>query len=69
MRFELRRVGEAPAGLAVGQEQTRANLLRLEIPEAYGGLGLDKVSAAYVGEQLAVNPSFGGSLGTTMSAA
>ena len=26
------------------------DLLRLEIPEAYGGLGLDKVSAAYVGE-------------------
>ena len=25
------------------------DLLRLEIPEAYGGLGLDKVSAAYVG--------------------
>ena len=40
------------------------DLLRLEIPEAYGGLGLDKVSAAYVGEQLAINPSFGGSLGT-----
>ena len=28
------------------------DLLRLEIPVAYGGLGLDKVSAAYVGEQL-----------------
>ena len=25
------------------------DLLRLEIPEAYGGLGLDKISAAYVG--------------------
>jgi alkylation response protein AidB-like acyl-CoA dehydrogenase len=43
------------------------DLLRLEIPEAYGGLGLDKVSAAYVGEQLAINPSFGGSLGTHTS--
>ena len=40
------------------------DLLRLEIPEAYGGLGLDKVSAAYVGEQVAINPSFAGSLGT-----
>jgi alkylation response protein AidB-like acyl-CoA dehydrogenase len=39
------------------------DLLRLEIPEAYGGLGLDKVSAALVAESIAVNPSFGGSLG------
>ena len=36
---------------------------RLEIPEAYGGLGLDKVSTACVGEQLGLLPSFGGSLG------
>ena len=43
------------------------DLLRLEIPEAYGGLGLDKVSAAYVGEQVAINPSFAGSLGTHTS--
>jgi alkylation response protein AidB-like acyl-CoA dehydrogenase len=43
------------------------DLLRLEIPEAYGGLGLDKVSAAYVGEHIAINPSFGGSLGTHTS--
>ena len=28
------------------------DLLRLEIPAAYGGLGLDKVSAAYVGEHV-----------------
>ena len=41
------------------------DLLRLEIPEAYGGLGLDKVSAAYVGEHVAINPSFAGSLGHT----
>src|SRR5215510_13061772 len=27
------------------------DLLRVDIPEAYGGLGLDKVSSAYVGEQ------------------
>ena len=43
------------------------DLLRLEIPPAYGGLGLDMVSAAYVGEHLAINPSFGGSLGTHTS--
>src|SRR5688500_2976455 len=32
------------------------DLLRLEIPEAYGGLGLDKISSAYVAESIAVNP-------------
>ena len=40
------------------------DLLRLEIPEAYGGLGLSKISAAYVGEQIAVSPSFAGSIGS-----
>jgi alkylation response protein AidB-like acyl-CoA dehydrogenase len=39
------------------------DLLRVDIPEAYGGLGLDKVSSAYVGEQIGVLPSFAGSLG------
>jgi alkylation response protein AidB-like acyl-CoA dehydrogenase len=39
------------------------DLARLEVPAAYGGLGLDLISAAYVGEQFAVNPSFAGSLG------
>jgi len=39
------------------------DLLRLEIPEAFGGLGLDKISASYVGEQISINPSFAGSLG------
>ena len=39
------------------------DLLRVDIPEAYGGLGLDKVSSAYVGEQISVMPSFAGSLG------
>jgi alkylation response protein AidB-like acyl-CoA dehydrogenase len=39
------------------------DLLRIDIPEQYGGLGLDKVSSAYVGEQIALMPSFGGSLG------
>lgn len=39
------------------------DLLRVDIPEAYGGLGLDKVSSAYVSEQIGVMPSFAGSLG------
>jgi alkylation response protein AidB-like acyl-CoA dehydrogenase len=39
------------------------DLLRIDIPESYGGLGLDKVSSAYVAEQIAVMPSFGASLG------
>jgi len=39
------------------------DLLRIDIPEAYGGLGLDRVSSAYVGEQIAIIPSFAGSLG------
>jgi len=43
------------------------DLLRLEIPPEYGGLGLDLISAAYVGEQIALNPSFGGSLGAHTS--
>ncbi len=43
------------------------DLLRLEIPVEYGGLGLDLISAAYVGEQIAANPSFGGSLGAHTS--
>jgi alkylation response protein AidB-like acyl-CoA dehydrogenase len=43
------------------------DLLRLEIPPAYGGLGLDLISAAYVGEQIAINPSFGGSIGAHTS--
>jgi alkylation response protein AidB-like acyl-CoA dehydrogenase len=43
------------------------DLLRLEIPAAYGGLGLDKISAAYVGEFISIEPSFAGSLGTHTS--
>src|SRR5215212_9798675 len=39
------------------------DLLRIDIPESYGGMGLDKVSSAYVGEKIAVMPSFAGSLG------
>src|SRR5436190_4468524 len=39
------------------------DLLRIDIPETYGGLGLDKVSSAYVGEKISVMPSFAGSLG------
>jgi len=45
------------------QKAAALDLARLEIPAAYGGLGLDMTSAAYVGEQIAVNPSFAGSLG------
>jgi alkylation response protein AidB-like acyl-CoA dehydrogenase len=43
------------------------DLARLEIPESYGGLGLDKVSTACVGEQISLNPSFAGSLGAHTS--
>src|SRR5215471_7842182 len=43
------------------------DLLRLEIPPQYGGLGLDLISASFVGEQIAINPSFGGSLGAHTS--
>ncbi len=39
------------------------DLLRIDIPEKFGGLGLDKVSSAYVGEQISLMPSFGASLG------
>jgi alkylation response protein AidB-like acyl-CoA dehydrogenase len=39
------------------------DLLRVDIPEAFDGLGLDKVSSAYVGEKIGVMPSFAGSLG------
>ncbi len=49
------------------EKASELDLLRLEIPAAYGGLGLDLVSASYVGEQIAVNPSFGGSLGAHTS--
>src|ERR1700752_3563464 len=49
------------------KKASELDLLRLEIPAAYGGLGLDLISAAYVGEQIAVNPSFGGSLGAHTS--
>jgi alkylation response protein AidB-like acyl-CoA dehydrogenase len=43
------------------------DLLRLEIPSEYGGLGLDLISASYVGEQIAISPSFAGSLGSHTS--
>jgi alkylation response protein AidB-like acyl-CoA dehydrogenase len=49
------------------KKASELDLLRLEIPPAYGGLGLDLISASYVGEQIAVNPSFGGSLGAHTS--
>jgi len=49
------------------KKASELDLLRLEIPPAYGGLGLDLISASYVGEQIAMNPSFGGSLGAHTS--
>ncbi len=49
------------------QKAADLDLARLEIPVEYGGLGLDNVSAAYVGEEIAINPSFAGSLGTHTS--
>jgi len=49
------------------QKAASLDLTRLEIPAAHGGLGLDKISAAYVGEQISVNPSFAGSLGAHTS--
>jgi alkylation response protein AidB-like acyl-CoA dehydrogenase len=49
------------------QKAAALDLLRLEIPPAHGGLGLDLISAAYVGEQIAISPSFGGSLGAHTS--
>jgi alkylation response protein AidB-like acyl-CoA dehydrogenase len=39
------------------------DLLRIDIPEKFGGLGLDKVSSAFVGEHISMMPSFGASLG------
>ena len=52
---------------ALLKKASELDLLRLEIPADYGGLGLDLISASYVGEQIAVNPSFGGSLGAHTS--
>src|SRR5215813_9353485 len=49
------------------RKASELDLLRLEIPTEYGGLGLDLISAAFVGEQIAINPSFGGSLGAHTS--
>jgi alkylation response protein AidB-like acyl-CoA dehydrogenase len=49
------------------KKASELDLLRLEIPPAYGGLGLDLISASFVGEQIAMNPSFGGSLGAHTS--
>jgi alkylation response protein AidB-like acyl-CoA dehydrogenase len=49
------------------KKASELDLLRLEIPTEHGGLGLDLISAAFVGEQIAVNPSFGGSLGAHTS--
>ncbi len=61
----MRTTGRSPASCC--RKRPSLDLARLEIPEAYGGLGLDKVSAAYVGEQIAMSPSFAGSLGAHTS--
>src|SRR3954454_15698194 len=53
--------------LALLTQASELDLLRLEIPPEYGGLGLDLISASLVGEQIASNPSFGGSLGAHTS--
>src|SRR3982750_3704810 len=52
---------------ALLRKASALDLLRLEIPERCGGLGLDLISGSYVGEQIAVNPSFGGSIGAHTS--
>ncbi len=52
---------------ALIRKAAERDLTRLEIPETYGGLGLDKVSTACVGEQISLNPSFAGSLGAHTS--
>jgi alkylation response protein AidB-like acyl-CoA dehydrogenase len=49
------------------QQAAALDLTRLEIPAMYGGLGLDKISAAFVGEQVSIEPSFAGSLGAHTS--
>src|SRR5690349_16082587 len=49
------------------KKASELDLLRLEVPPEYGGLGLDLISASFVGEQIAMNPSFGGSLGAHTS--
>ena len=64
-RGSTRTTGRSPASCCARRRDL--DLLRLEIPEAYGGLGLDKISAAFVGEQIAVNPSFAGSIGAHTS--
>lgn len=48
---------------ALIRKAAERDLTRLEIPATYGGLGLDRVSTACVGEQISLNPSFAGSLG------
>jgi alkylation response protein AidB-like acyl-CoA dehydrogenase len=42
------------------QKAGALGLLSIDIPEKYGGLGLDKVSSAIVGEQFALQASFAG---------
>jgi alkylation response protein AidB-like acyl-CoA dehydrogenase len=41
------------------QKAGELDLLSLDIPQDYGGMGLDKVSSAHVGEKIGATPSFG----------
>ena len=45
------------------KKASELDLLRLEIPPAYGGLGLDKVTSLVVSEKLALSASFGATFG------
>lgn len=41
------------------QKAGKLDLLSLDVPQDYGGMGLDKVSSAHVGEKIGAAPSFG----------
>lgn len=49
--------------IALLRKAGELGLLGADVPEAYGGLGLDKVSSAIIGEQLARASSFGLTVG------
>src|ERR1044071_2059749 len=45
------------------QRAGELGLLGVDVPEAYGGVGLDKVSSLVVSEQMAISASFGATFG------
>src|SRR4030095_14311606 len=47
----------------LGERGGRLGLLGVDVPEAYGGVGLDKVSSLIVSEKMAVSASFGATFG------